>query len=117
MKQKGCAAFHSRRESITGESPTSFQEDTSMVYMEFEPEPTSLQAEGHNHYTVWAANRLSDLAFAFCPRKELQIDVHFNGGTYNTTDDIEQFDANNDNPKEKKIHCWTIAKDGSQIAM
>ncbi|GFU83220.1 hypothetical protein TNCV_3738311 [Trichonephila clavipes] len=41
---KGCAAFHSRRESITGESPTSFaEEDTTMFYSGFER--TRLQAE------------------------------------------------------------------------
>ncbi|GFX88827.1 hypothetical protein TNCV_2575341 [Trichonephila clavipes] len=43
-EQEGCAAFHSRQESISGESPTSFPEDTSMPYLGFEPEPTRLQA-------------------------------------------------------------------------
>ncbi|GFT08374.1 hypothetical protein TNCV_3423281 [Trichonephila clavipes] len=41
-----CAAFHSRRESITGERPTSFPEENStMPYSGFEPELTRLQAE------------------------------------------------------------------------
>ncbi|GFS98204.1 hypothetical protein TNCV_3924961 [Trichonephila clavipes] len=54
IEQKGCAAFHSRRESITGESPTSFsEEDTVMPYSGFEP--TRLQAEGHIYHTGWAA--------------------------------------------------------------
>ncbi|GFT28876.1 hypothetical protein TNCV_3585741 [Trichonephila clavipes] len=43
------------RESITGESPTSFPEDTTMPYSGFEPEPTRLQAEDHIHHTGWAA--------------------------------------------------------------
>ncbi|GFV55122.1 hypothetical protein TNCV_2623431 [Trichonephila clavipes] len=51
------AAFHSRRESITGESPTSFsEENTTMPYSRFEPEPTGLQAECHIHHTGWAAS-------------------------------------------------------------
>ncbi|GFX32268.1 hypothetical protein TNCV_1324691 [Trichonephila clavipes] len=42
--KKGCAAFHLRRESITGESPTSFpKENATMPYSGFEPEPTRLQ--------------------------------------------------------------------------
>ncbi|GFV54476.1 hypothetical protein TNCV_2865601 [Trichonephila clavipes] len=54
--RKGCAAFLSRRESITGESPTSFSEgDTTMPYSGFEPEPTRLQAEDHIHHTSWVA--------------------------------------------------------------
>ncbi|GFX44261.1 uncharacterized protein TNCV_4376491 [Trichonephila clavipes] len=53
IEQKGCANFHSRRESITDESPTSFpEENTSMPYSGFEP--TRLQAEGHIHHTGWA---------------------------------------------------------------
>ncbi|GFU72785.1 hypothetical protein TNCV_1515471 [Trichonephila clavipes] len=48
--------FLSRRESITGESPTSFpEEDSVMPYSGFKSEPTRLQAEGHIHYTGWAA--------------------------------------------------------------
>ncbi|GFX02603.1 uncharacterized protein TNCV_728571 [Trichonephila clavipes] len=48
-----CAAFHSRRESITDESPTSFpEENTSLSYSGFEP--TRLQAKGHIHHTGWA---------------------------------------------------------------
>ncbi|GFU73095.1 transposable element Tcb1 transposase [Trichonephila clavipes] len=44
--KKGYAAFLSRRESITGESPTSLpKEDTTMSYWGFESEPTQLQAE------------------------------------------------------------------------
>ncbi|GFV23745.1 mariner Mos1 transposase [Trichonephila clavipes] len=54
-KKKGCAAFHSRREFISGESSTSFTEDTSMPYSGFEPEPARLHAECHNHYTDWVA--------------------------------------------------------------
>ncbi|GFV39357.1 hypothetical protein TNCV_1230591 [Trichonephila clavipes] len=42
------------RESITGESPTSFpEEETTMPYSGFEP--SLLQAEGHIHHTGWAA--------------------------------------------------------------
>ncbi|GFW03548.1 hypothetical protein TNCV_3020601 [Trichonephila clavipes] len=53
--EKGCAAFHSRRESITGESPSSFPEqNTPMPYPE--PEPTWLQAKGNIHHTGWLAN-------------------------------------------------------------
>ncbi|GFU40576.1 hypothetical protein TNCV_3229761 [Trichonephila clavipes] len=38
--KKGCAAFHSRRESITGESPTSFpEENTTMPYSGFGYKP------------------------------------------------------------------------------
>ncbi|GFX46421.1 general transcription factor II-I repeat domain-containing protein 2 [Trichonephila clavipes] len=49
MMKKGCV--HSRRESITGKSPTSFpEENTSMPYSGFESEPTQLQAEGHSHH-------------------------------------------------------------------
>ncbi|GFW40954.1 hypothetical protein TNCV_4370021 [Trichonephila clavipes] len=33
------AAFLSRRESIAGESPISFPKDTSIAYLEFEPDP------------------------------------------------------------------------------
>ncbi|GFW54853.1 hypothetical protein TNCV_2654921 [Trichonephila clavipes] len=43
--KKGCAAFHSRRESMTGESPASFpEENTAMPYSGFEPDPTRLHA-------------------------------------------------------------------------
>ncbi|GFV15543.1 hypothetical protein TNCV_4835691 [Trichonephila clavipes] len=42
--------------SIPGESPTSFpEEDKTMPYSGFEPEPTRLQAKGHIHHTNWAA--------------------------------------------------------------
>ncbi|GFX06165.1 hypothetical protein TNCV_642121 [Trichonephila clavipes] len=51
IEQNGCAAFHSRRESISGEGPTSFPEDTSMPNSGFEPDPPRLQAECHNHHT------------------------------------------------------------------
>ncbi|GFU87101.1 uncharacterized protein TNCV_430051 [Trichonephila clavipes] len=56
--KKGCAAFHSRREPITGESPTSFpEENTTMPYSGFEP--TRLQTNSHIHHTgkltVWCA--------------------------------------------------------------
>ncbi|GFU59291.1 hypothetical protein TNCV_4198131 [Trichonephila clavipes] len=40
IEQKGCAAFHSGRESISGGSPISFTEDTAMPYSGFEPELT-----------------------------------------------------------------------------
>ncbi|GFW29028.1 hypothetical protein TNCV_2355861 [Trichonephila clavipes] len=54
--KKGCAAFHSRRESITGESLTSFpEEDTTMPFSGIEPELTRLQAEVHIHHTGWVA--------------------------------------------------------------
>ncbi|GFX45550.1 hypothetical protein TNCV_2740871 [Trichonephila clavipes] len=46
----------SRRESISGESPISFHEDTSMPYSGFEPEPTRLQVECHNHHTGWGGD-------------------------------------------------------------
>ncbi|GFX04607.1 uncharacterized protein TNCV_901351 [Trichonephila clavipes] len=40
IEQKGCAAFHSRRESITGESPTSCSDkNISMPYSGFESKP------------------------------------------------------------------------------
>ncbi|GFU01691.1 hypothetical protein TNCV_1522261 [Trichonephila clavipes] len=52
-EQKGCAAFHSKRESISGGNPTSFPEDTSLPYSGFGPEPTRLQTEGHNHHIGW----------------------------------------------------------------
>ncbi|GFV16501.1 uncharacterized protein TNCV_4785631 [Trichonephila clavipes] len=55
IEQKRCAPFPSKQESISGESATSFPEDTSMPYSEFETEPTRLQAEGHIHYTGRAA--------------------------------------------------------------
>ncbi|GFV76014.1 hypothetical protein TNCV_1456111 [Trichonephila clavipes] len=55
--KKECAAFHSRRKSNTGESPTSFpDENTNMTCPGFEPEPTRLQAEGHIRRTGWVAN-------------------------------------------------------------
>ncbi|GFW42489.1 hypothetical protein TNCV_4256841 [Trichonephila clavipes] len=63
--KKGCAAFHSRRESITGESPTSFPEENStMPYTGFEPEPTRLQAEDHIHQTGWATKHFITLFIA-----------------------------------------------------
>ncbi|GFS87705.1 DUF4817 domain-containing protein [Trichonephila clavipes] len=40
IEQKGCAAFYSRWESISGENPTSFPIDTPKPYLGFEPEPT-----------------------------------------------------------------------------
>ncbi|GFX85295.1 hypothetical protein TNCV_2675701 [Trichonephila clavipes] len=53
--RRGCAAFHSRRESITGGSPIPFpEEDTTMPYSGFKPEPTRLQVEDHIHHTGWA---------------------------------------------------------------
>ncbi|GFU99106.1 hypothetical protein TNCV_1228201 [Trichonephila clavipes] len=52
-EQKRYADFLSRRGSISGESPISFPEDTTMPYPGFEPEPTGLQAECHNHHTGW----------------------------------------------------------------
>ncbi|GFU76959.1 hypothetical protein TNCV_4521151 [Trichonephila clavipes] len=60
VSMKGCAAFYSRRESITGESPTSFpEENTAIPYSRFEPEPTRLQAEGHIHHTDQGQRNLS----------------------------------------------------------
>ncbi|GFV81476.1 hypothetical protein TNCV_52001 [Trichonephila clavipes] len=50
MKQKGCAAFYPGRKSISGESPTSFPEDTSMPYSGLELEPIRLQAECYIPY-------------------------------------------------------------------
>ncbi|GFV69730.1 hypothetical protein TNCV_1348831 [Trichonephila clavipes] len=58
IERKGCAAFHSRLESIFGESPTSFPEEASMPYSGFEPEPTRLKAEGHIQHTGWAARKV-----------------------------------------------------------
>ncbi|GFU87865.1 hypothetical protein TNCV_964211 [Trichonephila clavipes] len=53
--KKRCTAFpfetgiHYRRK-------TDFlpEEDTTMSYSGFQPEPTRLQAEGHSHHTGWA---------------------------------------------------------------
>ncbi|GFY17811.1 hypothetical protein TNCV_1075461 [Trichonephila clavipes] len=57
IEHKGCTAFNSRRESISGESLSSFlealPEDISMTYSGFEPEPTRLQAECHNSNADW----------------------------------------------------------------
>ncbi|GFW67059.1 hypothetical protein TNCV_4030781 [Trichonephila clavipes] len=53
IEQKRYAAFQSRREPISGESPTSFPEGTCPPYSGFKPEPTHLQAECHDHYTGW----------------------------------------------------------------
>ncbi|GFU76869.1 poly polymerase [Trichonephila clavipes] len=58
--KKRCAAFpfetgiHFRRK-------TDFfpEEDTTMSYSGFEPEPTRLQAEGHSHHTGWATPEIS----------------------------------------------------------
>ncbi|GFW95350.1 retrovirus-related Pol polyprotein from transposon TNT 1-94 [Trichonephila clavipes] len=52
-EQKRYAAFLSRRKSISGESPISFPEDTSMPYSGFEPDPIPLRAEFHNSHTGW----------------------------------------------------------------
>ncbi|GFW33492.1 hypothetical protein TNCV_2210271 [Trichonephila clavipes] len=50
--EKVCAAFHSRQESITGESPTSFpDEDTTMPNSGLEHKPIRLQAESHIRHT------------------------------------------------------------------
>ncbi|GFS52870.1 uncharacterized protein TNCV_341591 [Trichonephila clavipes] len=54
IEQKECTAFHSRRESISGERRTS-SEDTSIPYSGFKPEPTRLQVECHIHHTDWVA--------------------------------------------------------------
>ncbi|GFU97680.1 hypothetical protein TNCV_4455661 [Trichonephila clavipes] len=58
IEQKGCAAFHSRRESISGVSSTSFPEDTYtfIPYSGFQPKPTRLQAEWHIHHTGWGGD-------------------------------------------------------------
>ncbi|GFX46894.1 hypothetical protein TNCV_4040391 [Trichonephila clavipes] len=42
------------------ENPT-FLEDTSMPYPGFEPEPTRLQAQCHNHHTRWGGDPICDL--------------------------------------------------------
>ncbi|GFW61586.1 hypothetical protein TNCV_348341 [Trichonephila clavipes] len=52
-EQKRYAAFLSRQASISGESPISFPEDTSIPYKGFEPNPTRLQAECHNQHIGW----------------------------------------------------------------
>ncbi|GFT60100.1 transposable element Tcb1 transposase [Trichonephila clavipes] len=50
------AAFLSRRESITGESPSSFpEEDTTMPFRIFKPKTTRFQAKDHIHHTGWEA--------------------------------------------------------------
>ncbi|GFX05944.1 hypothetical protein TNCV_759801, partial [Trichonephila clavipes] len=47
--------FPFETESITGESPTHFpEENTVMPYSEIEPEPARLKAEGHTHNIGWA---------------------------------------------------------------
>ncbi|GFS72465.1 uncharacterized protein TNCV_2116141 [Trichonephila clavipes] len=47
---------------LQAKDKTSFpEENTSMPYSGFEPEPTRLQAEGHIHYTDWATSILDDL--------------------------------------------------------
>ncbi|GFX85550.1 hypothetical protein TNCV_3717211 [Trichonephila clavipes] len=38
IEQKWCADFHSRRESISGESSTSFPKDIFISYSGFDPE-------------------------------------------------------------------------------
>ncbi|GFY00274.1 hypothetical protein TNCV_4710761 [Trichonephila clavipes] len=53
-EQKRYAAFLSRRESISDESPTSFPENTSMPYSRFEHERTRSHAECHNNHTGWS---------------------------------------------------------------
>ncbi|GFV30060.1 hypothetical protein TNCV_1195071 [Trichonephila clavipes] len=57
IEQKRCAAFHSRRESISGESLAPFPEDTFIPYSGFEPESTRLQAEVRIHNIGLAALR------------------------------------------------------------
>ncbi|GFU75840.1 hypothetical protein TNCV_1652981 [Trichonephila clavipes] len=49
--KKGCAAFLSRRESITGERLTSFPKKIQPCLTR-DSEPTRLQAEGHSYDTV-----------------------------------------------------------------
>ncbi|GFY26691.1 hypothetical protein TNCV_2880191 [Trichonephila clavipes] len=48
--EKRCAAFHSRQESITSESPTP-EENTSMPISGYEPDPPRLQAEAYIYHT------------------------------------------------------------------
>ncbi|GFY02498.1 hypothetical protein TNCV_3503791 [Trichonephila clavipes] len=55
-EQKRYAAFLSRRESISAESPIPFPEYTSMPYSGFESEATRLQVECHNRHTGWGGN-------------------------------------------------------------
>ncbi|GFW36692.1 uncharacterized protein TNCV_1956921 [Trichonephila clavipes] len=58
--------FDSRREFITGESPTSFpEENTAMSYSGFETEPTRLQAEAKEkedmiHFSAMLLNTFAD---------------------------------------------------------
>ncbi|GFY33182.1 hypothetical protein TNCV_1240331 [Trichonephila clavipes] len=53
--KKRCAAF-SFETGIHFRRKTDFlpEEDTTMSYSGFEPEPTRLQAEGHSHHNGWA---------------------------------------------------------------
>ncbi|GFX57996.1 hypothetical protein TNCV_4047551 [Trichonephila clavipes] len=53
IEQKVCVAFHSRRKSISSETPTSFPKDTPMPYSGFELDSTRLQTEYHYHHTRW----------------------------------------------------------------
>ncbi|GFU63305.1 uncharacterized protein TNCV_661391 [Trichonephila clavipes] len=45
IEQKRCSAFLPRRESISGEGPTSFPEDASMPYSGFKAEPTQFKVK------------------------------------------------------------------------
>ncbi|GFV72456.1 hypothetical protein TNCV_546461 [Trichonephila clavipes] len=49
MEKKGCAAFHSRRESITGDKVRLLF--PKIHPLEFEPEPTRVQVECRSHRT------------------------------------------------------------------
>ncbi|GFX73917.1 uncharacterized protein TNCV_397281 [Trichonephila clavipes] len=46
QSRRGTLAFRSRWESISGDCPTPFSEDTPMSYSGFEPKTTRLQTEG-----------------------------------------------------------------------
>ncbi|GFW97742.1 hypothetical protein TNCV_1425051 [Trichonephila clavipes] len=61
--QKVCAAFYSRRQSVSGKSLTSFPEDTSLPYSGFQPEPSGLQVEDHNHHTGRAASSSIEIKY------------------------------------------------------
>ncbi|GFV48043.1 hypothetical protein TNCV_3999571 [Trichonephila clavipes] len=66
--KRGCAAFYSRWESITGESPTSFpEENTTTPYSGFEP--TRLQAEAYIHHTGWIMQNVYQQLAAFAAGK------------------------------------------------
>ncbi|GFX18473.1 hypothetical protein TNCV_3370461 [Trichonephila clavipes] len=68
-EQERYAAFLSRRESISGESPTSFPEDTSIPYSRLEPPPgvsakmlqTSRRGRGQQDDSKYIGNAGSEM--------------------------------------------------------